>query len=349
METEINRNQKKVVEQNQNNKLQSEQLKQESKSMDKKLVPSKDVETITLEPEQIEEIHADEYSLTLFYATRTQPMSLLEIKRQFAEPESKKAQSVMDRFLKAGLIHITREGKYYSNFPEGYINYANYRYDSDLEARKDSKVFQIMKEQTGKRDYWKDKTYFSIDAFFSDEQTKEMLELFKEIKLKAKQYANENSQNNNLKGLKFRRMKFYDMTLTIVFAVLLFFGGSSQSYAGGGGNDPTGMMRLAMAYDSDTMKCLAANDEYQGGGGHDPDAGPRGGGGYDPDGDIINSFPNLSTCWINIDGEFVIINDRKTCIINRLTQIIKKCDNLEEERCNYLLQELERLSEELKY
>jgi hypothetical protein len=70
-------------------------------------------------------------------------MTLNEIKRQFAEPEPKKAQSILDRFIKVGLIHITPEGAYYSNFPDNYINYSHYRYDGDLEARKDSKVLRL--------------------------------------------------------------------------------------------------------------------------------------------------------------------------------------------------------------
>ena len=160
-----------------------------------------EVPSIRLSPEQIEEIHVDEYTLTLFYATRMEALSLLEIKRQFPEPEAKKVQSIMDRFIKVGLIHITSEGKYYSNFPENYINYSNYRYDNDLEARKDAKVFQIMKEQTGKLEYWKNRTYFSMDNFYSDEQSEELQALFKTIKLKAKEFANQNSQKISLKGL----------------------------------------------------------------------------------------------------------------------------------------------------
>jgi hypothetical protein len=314
----------------------------------------KEVETIKLEPEQIEEIHADEYSLTLFYATRMQPMSLLEIKRQFAEPEAKKAQSVMDRFLKAGLIHVTREGKYYSNFPEGYINYADYRYDSDLEARKDAKVFQIMKEQTGKRDYWKDQTYFSIDAFYSEEQSKELIGLFREIKLKAKKYSNENSKSKSIKGLKFRRMKFYDMMLSLFLVFLFTVGTSFPSYAGGGGNDPTGMQRFASGYRFDSIIYLADASTLNGGGGHDPEDTPRGGGGHDPeDGGFegrrsVDPISNFDSCWINIDGKLEFIQDRKTCILNRFTQLLNGCDKLGEASCNYLLQELERLIEDFE-
>ena len=197
---------------------ESESATTNSNSMKKEL---KDVPSVRLSPEQIEEIHADEYSLVLFYATRMQPMSIGEIKRQFVETEPKKAESVMERFLKVGLIHKTDDGKFYSNFPNNYINYSDYRYDGDLEARKDSKVFQIMKEQTGKKEFWKDKTYFSIDAFFTDEQSSELIEMLKEVKLKAKQFANQNDKLTS-KGMKFRRFKFYDMFWAIALFVITF-------------------------------------------------------------------------------------------------------------------------------
>ena len=71
----------------------------------------KDVPSVRLTPEQIEEIHADEYSLLLFYATRMQPMSLSEIKIRFVEKETKKAESVLDRFIKAGLVYKDEEEK----------------------------------------------------------------------------------------------------------------------------------------------------------------------------------------------------------------------------------------------
>ena len=87
----------------------------------------KEVPTVRLLPEQIEEIHADEYSLKLFYATRIEPQTLAQIKRDFPEPEAKKAQSILDRFVRVGLVHVTVDGKYYSNYTENYINYASYR------------------------------------------------------------------------------------------------------------------------------------------------------------------------------------------------------------------------------
>ena len=54
-------------------------------------------------------LHSDEYSLTLFYATRIEALSLEQIKRKFPEPEAKKAQAVLDRYISTGLIHKTSE------------------------------------------------------------------------------------------------------------------------------------------------------------------------------------------------------------------------------------------------
>jgi hypothetical protein len=128
--------------------------------------------------------------------------------------------------------------KYLSNFPENYINYSQYRYDSNLEARKNAKVFQVMKEQTGKFDFWKDKSYFSIDAFFSEEQSQELQALFKEIRMKAKEFANENAKNKSIRGLRFRRLKFFDMSFLFVVVMLFNLLGADKSFAGG--NDPVG-------------------------------------------------------------------------------------------------------------
>ncbi len=266
---------------------ESESVSTNSNTMKKEI---KDVPSVRLSPEQIEEIHADEYSLVLFYATRMQPMSIGEIKRQFVETEPKKAESVMERFLKVGLIHKTDDGKFYSNFPNNYINYSDYRYDGDLEARKDSKVFQIMKEQTGKKEFWKDKTYFSIDAFFTDEQSSELIEMLKEVKLKAKQFANQNDKLTS-KGMKFRRFKFYDMfwavaLFAITFSLTAIHPASNAFASHSGGNDPVGVSYVMNKIGTVTV------DKVSGGGGNDPTASfvntdptdnQGGGGGHDPE------------------------------------------------------------------
>ena len=276
--------------------------------------PKKEVPSIRLTPEQIEEIHADEYSLTLFYALRIAPQSLEQIKRQFPEPEAKKAQAVLDRYISSGLIHKNAEGKYYSNYPDNYINYSDYLYDASLETKKDQKVFDLMKEHTGKIDYWRERAYFSIDAFFSREQTNELLEMFKEIRKKAKQFSSDN-KGTSVKDLKFRRLKFYDMIFSCLAVLTCTFMFSKTSWADSinartplsqliscsravdqmprvmmvGGNDPTGVSLRAET----TAECLFDAVDYRNdGGGHDLGGGdttgnssskqPSGGGGHDP-------------------------------------------------------------------
>ncbi len=216
-------------------RLPKEQPNTEKRIGDVQDTTLKDLPNIRLQPEQIEEIHADEYSLKLFYATRVQSLSLGEVKRRFPEPSPKKALSVLTRYVDCGLVHITSEGKYYSNFPENYINYSDYKYDSDLEAKKDAKVFEIMKENTGKPEYWKTRAYYSIDSFFTPEQTMELKAMFQAIKFKSKQFAHDNAKKGKIDGLNFRRLKFYDMILSLLFVFTLGFVEIDPAHAG---NDP---------------------------------------------------------------------------------------------------------------
>lgn len=319
-----------------------------------------EVPSVRLAPEQIEEIHADEYSLALFYATRVQPLNIKEIKRDFPEPAANKAQAVMDRFLRAELVHIDKSGRYYSNFPENYINYSHYRYDGDLEAKKDSKVFQLMKENTGIREYWKDKTYFSIDSFYTEEQTKELLEMFNSIKQKAKHFSNVNVKKKSVKGLKFRRIKFFNMFFAL--ALVLFAGGfGSISYAGndpitktvyespteaiqllhlahiGGGNDPAS--RSTVSYPVETGKI--------GGGGHDPRPVPpdNGGGGHDPmkvNTNHSNSGGGTRSCVIEINKE-LIITTQQVCKLKRVSDIVKSCESNYRKGCAEAEARMEKL------
>ena len=190
-----------------------------------------EIPSIKLSPEQIEEIHADEYSLMLFYATRIEPLSIEQIKRRFPEPEAKKAQSVLDRYVGCGLIHKTTEGKYFSNFPiDCYLNYADYRYDAMLETKKDQKVFEVMKEHASDKSYWLDRIYFSIDSFFSKEQSEELHRMFAEIRKKAKQFSADN-RGKSVDKLRFRRLKFYDMFFAAAFCLLMSFGFTKSAQA----------------------------------------------------------------------------------------------------------------------
>ena len=317
-----------------------------------------EVPSIKLNPEQIEEIHADEYSLTLFYATRVEPLTIKQLKREFPEPEPRKAQSVMDRFLKVGLVQVNSEGAYYSNFPTNYINYSNYRYDADLEAKKDSKVFQLMKEFTGKSDYWKDKSYFSMDAFFSDEQSKELSEMLKSVKLKAKEYANINAKKKSVKGLKFRRLKYYDMTFGILIALVFGMFSPKPAYAGGG-NDP-----VSILFKSNPMKAieLLYSVKVSGGGGNDPTSIAKnkvkfvstqsnqdnnvifrenGGGGHDPGGTKPNSgggghdpgSPVKAFCVLTGENYSIVVTSGAVCRLKILIDKISYCGSSELAEC----------------
>lgn len=309
-----------------------------------------EVPSIRLSPDQIEEIHADEYSLSLFYATRMEPMSLAEIKVQFPEPESKKAESVMERYLKSALVHLTPDGKYYSNYPENYINYSHYRYDAELEARKDAKVFQIMKEQTGKAEFWKNKTYFSMDAFYSEEQSKELLKMFHAIRFKAKEFSNENAKKKSIKNLMFRRMKFFDMTFAILLALFFGFSNNASAVSGAGGNDPHGMMSFASldrgfraarsgGNDPSMMAMLdishSGTDTTGGGGGHDPDQNLNreinecGGGGHDP------SCGNaVSACYVSFSGTMMLVTDKRICAMQMRLESFARCTLINGAECS---------------
>lgn len=198
---------------------------------------NEEIKNIRLKPEQIEEINTDDYSLLLFNATRVEPLSLSQIKNYFPEPISKKAQSVMDRFISCGLVHITKEGKYYSNYPDHYIDYSLFRYDAILEAKKDARVFDLMKENCNSKTYWKDKSYFSEDGFFTDEQSKEIADALNEIRLKVKKYTSENRKTKKVSDLIFRRFKYYDMILGLMLALSFCFSSLPIS-AFAQGNDP---------------------------------------------------------------------------------------------------------------
>ena len=327
-----------------------------AKREEKPVATPKEVPSIRLSPEQIEEIHSDEYSLMVFYAVRIEPLSLQEIKRQLPEPEAKKAQSVIDRFLKAGLIHVTQDNKYYSNFPENYINYSAYKYDALLEQQKDEAVFKLMKQQTGNQQFWKDKSYFSIDAFFSPEQTAELQELFDQIRNKSKEFSNMNAKTKSIKGLKFRHIKLYDVTLSLLIMLFCTFGFASHSFASGG-NDPKRSAQMSVG-ELAVPNCVPGNPDPRcdTGGGHDPKTkGPIIGGGHDPkgprqEGPIIGGGhdpkgTNNSTCQIQIDGKLVLVESPSVCKLKKLIERTGQCDQQSIESCDEALNYLNSIAE----
>lgn len=307
-------------------------LRSDSKNMEND-VADDGVLNVRLSPEQIEEIHTDEFSLKLFYATRIEPLTITDIKREFPEPEPGKAQAVMDRYIKVGLVHLTDKGQYHTNFPDNYINYSHYRYDDSLEARKDGKVFERMKEFNGNKAYWTDKSYFSMDAFYTQEQSLELKEMLKQIKLKAKLFSNENMKSGSVKGLRFRRLKFYDMTFMALFAFLVtlmgIFGNNVASASGG--NDPTSYIK------QDNLQGLLSvlPSARVLGGGNDPttllhhpslqdaaDFSPeREGGGHDPG------------CFLEIEGQIFHIKSPRICHLKRLIDLSVLCNGSQNSFC----------------
>lgn len=199
---------------------------------------NEEIKNIRLQPEQIEEINNDDYSLLLFNATRVEPLSLNQIKKLFPEPSSKKAKSVMDRFISCGLVRITSSGKYYSNYPDHYIDYSLYKYDAVLEAKKDARVFELMKENCNSKTYWDNKSYFSEDGFFTKEQSQEIAQALNEVRLKVKKFSSENRKKKKMADLIFRRFKYYDMILGLFLLALSFTLTSVPNKSFAQGNDP---------------------------------------------------------------------------------------------------------------
>ena len=137
------------------------------------------------------------------------------------------------------------QSRYVTRYPNKYVNYGEYRYDALLETRKDRAIFDKMKDHFGDKEFWGENSYFSIDYFFTDEQTQELKKLFDQIKEKARAFAVEN-KGKDPGDMKFRQIKYYNMTLSIILiaSLMLFVAsmmGPTAFAFGGGGNDPTAM------------------------------------------------------------------------------------------------------------
>ena len=91
--------------------------------------------------------------------------------------------------------------------------------------------------------------------------------MFTDIRYKAKQFAHRNAQNKKIDGLKFRRLKFYDMILSILFFIIIGTMPVKNAFAKNGstwseqdskrleiaGNDPTFTEYLRMASNDPTL------------------------------------------------------------------------------------------------
>lgn len=305
---------------------------------------------IRLSPDQIEEVHTDEYSLMLFYATRLQPMKLEEINERFPHPEGKKIKIYLDRFIEVGLINQNDKNEYFTNYPNHYVNYSNFRYDEYLESRKDSKIFKLMKKFNGVKEFWKQRTYFSIDAFFTDEQSKELQGMFDEIRKKAKAFSSENMANKKIDGLKFRRLKFYDIFFPAFIAcVMLLSFVSTPVFAG---NDPTSVsyqpnakpLLQNLVFQPETT--IAGNDPTKRwddgdnsgneiGGGVDPTRRPPAqNGGFDP------TAPAYSTCAVQVNNKVIHGNSADLCRAQELVETLPQCGDAKGKKCQKQMSEI---------
>ncbi len=199
----------------------------------KKLDP-RDIPSIRFTKEQTMEIMTEDYSLKLFHLTRIKPLSLNEIKQYAPEPEAGRASDIMDRFCAVGLIEVTSDHKYYSKYPNNFANFTEHPLDKEIEADKDSLVFDLMKEKAGDEKFWAKNSFFQEDGFFTNEQTSFIREALLSLKFYVKKSLQENRERGIIEGLIYRRHKFYDIGLSLLFA-FTFLISSSRA---GAGNDP---------------------------------------------------------------------------------------------------------------
>lgn len=76
---------------------------------------------------------------------------------------------------------------------------------------------------------------FASLSFFTPEQTSELKAMFQAIKFKSKQFAHDNAKKGKIDGLNFRRLKFYDMILSLL---IVFIFGVVKINTAQAGNDP---------------------------------------------------------------------------------------------------------------
>ena len=193
------------------------------------------------------EINYSHYTLKVFHATRIQKLSLRAVLENFGEPVEGAALTTLQRFVDVGLIYRDEEGGYFSNYPNHYVNFSNYRFDKELEAQKDAEVFERVKSHAGDREYWKGQTYFSQDGYMSKEHRDIINSKLVEVKELAKKFCEEDKMKKSIIGLVFCRLKFFNMKWAIVLMAMMFsMISADKALAGGSGNDPT--IGLQMAY-----------------------------------------------------------------------------------------------------
>ncbi|MCB9072318.1 MAG: hypothetical protein H6623_01755 [Bdellovibrionaceae bacterium] len=199
-------------------------------------IDPRDTPSVRFTKEQTVEIMMEDYSLKLFHLTRIKPLSLNEIKQYAPEPDSGRASDIMDRFCAVGLIDVTSDHKYYSKYPNNFANFTEHPLDKEIEADKDSLIFDLMKEKVGDEIFWKKNTFFQEDGYFTNEQTNYIREALLSLKFYVKKALQENRERGLIEGLTYRRHKFYDIGLSLLF-VFVFLISSNRASAG---NDPGG-------------------------------------------------------------------------------------------------------------
>lgn len=200
----------------------------------------RDIPCVRFTEAQTEEIMACDYSLMLFHATRVQALSVNDILERFKEPEIGVTELILSKFFELGIL-VKQGDKYYTAHPGNFPNFTNHTYDIDLETEKDAKVFALLKEHAGDREYWKTQNYFSTDGFFTDEQAQHIRKLLLDIKFYIKNTLKLNAESGTLEGKTFRRHKFYDLVIGLCAFLLIFTGGLKAQAS----NDPGSQIALS--------------------------------------------------------------------------------------------------------
>lgn len=197
----------------------------------------RDIACVRFSAEQAEEIMASDYTLKIFHATRIESLSMKDIVDNFGEPGDGVAQVILDRLVRVGVLEVKADSKYFTAYPGNFPNFTDHTYDLNLELNKDARVFKLMKENAGDREYWQTQSYFSTDGFFSDEQALEVRKRLMDLKFFIKNALKANMEEGTLKGKTFRRHKFYDLVLGSFLALFVFVGGKADA-----SNDPGGQI-----------------------------------------------------------------------------------------------------------
>ncbi len=201
-----------------------------------KKIDPRDTPSIRFTREQTVEIMMEDYSLKLFHLTRIKPLSLNEIKQYAPESEAGRASDIMDRFCAVGLVEVTDDYKYYSKYPDNFANFTEHPLDKEIEADKDSLIFDLMKEKSGDEKFWAKNTFFQEDGYFTVDQTNFIREALLSLKFYVKKSLQENRERGLIEGLIYRRHKFYDIGLSLLFAFTFLISSGNAM----GGNDPGG-------------------------------------------------------------------------------------------------------------